>query len=288
VTTPDQVTGAAREETSAVAGTAAEESKAVAGTAKEQAGAVASTTAQAAGDVKDTAVEQASAVASETKQQVGNVVSQFRDQLSSQSQAQTQRAAGGLRALADQLHGLASGQPPQSGAVVDFVRGLGERVQQFAGQLESQGPQGLLDQTRSFSRRRPGGFLAGAALVGVAAGRLVKAATAGGSSNGGPSTGYSPPTPTYADTTYPTDTTYPSSGSLGTTTYDYGTDYAADYGTVGGGAPLSGVQSDSDLYVDRVDEATYSPTYIEPEGTGAGYETDPYRRGTTGSDPGRI
>lgn len=281
MTTPDQVTGAAREETSAVAGTAAEETKAVAGTAKEQASAVASTTAQAAGDVKDTAVEQASAVASETKQQVGNVVSELRDQLSTQSQAQTQRAAGGLRTVADQLHGLASGQPPQSGAVVDFVRGLAERVQSFAGQLESQGPQGLLDQTRSFARRRPGGFLAGAALVGVAAGRLVKGATAGGSSNGGPSTGYSA-TPTYPDTTYP------SAGSLGTTTYDYGTDYTGDYGTAGG-APLSGVQSDSDLYIDRVDETTYSPTYIEPEGTDTGYGTDPYRRGTTGSaDPGRI
>lgn len=271
MTSPEQVTGAAREETSAVAGTAAEETKAVADTAKDQASAVASTTAQAATEVKDTAKEQVSAVAGETKQQVGNVVGELRQQVSQQSEAQTQRAAGGLRTLADQLQGLANGQPPQSGPVLDFVRQVAEKVQSLASQIESQGPQGMLEQARGFARRRPGGFLAGAALAGAAAGRMVKGATGDSSPDQVPST-YSAGTRT---------TTVPDTTTQFDTSYDYGT---------ATGAPLSGVSSDTDLYVERPDESMpYSSTYSDPDATGIGYEPDPaYRPGGTGSDAGRI
>jgi hypothetical protein len=287
VTSPEQVTGTAREETSAVAGTAAAETQAVAGTAKDQASAVASTTAQAASEVKDTAKEQASAVATETKQQVGNVVGELRDQVSQQSQAQTQRAAGGLRTLADQLHGLANGQPPQSGAALDFVRQVAEKVQQFASHIESQGPEGLVAQARSFARRRPGGFLTGAALAGAAAGRMVKGATA-----------QSPSQDSTADT-YPGGMTTPVAAPGLDTSYDYGT---------ATGAPLTGVETETDLYLDRPGDALYvdstdetlyvdspddsmrhSGMYSDPDATGVGYEPDPaYRPGAPGSDAGRI
>jgi len=268
VTSPDQVTGMAREETSAVAGTAAEETKAVAGTVKDQAGAVASTTAQAAGEVKDTAKEQAGVVADETKQQVGNVVNELRGQVSAQSEVQTRRAVGGLRSIADQVRDLAEGKSPQSGQVADFLRQVADRVQRVAGQVESQGPAGLFEQARDFARRRPGGFLASAALAGAAAGRMVKGASAGGSSDS-PST-YRPETmsPTGTDTT----TTTPS--------YDYGT---------GAGTPLQADPSDSFYVQPTGDALPYSAEYGDPNPTAVDYETDPaYRSGSAGSDAGRI
>lgn len=264
MTSPDQVAGTAREETSAVAGTAAEESKAVAGTAKDQASAVASTTAQAAADVKDTAVEQAGAVATEAKQQAGNVVSEVRDQVAQQTQAQTQRAASGIRAIADQLRDLAEGRPPQSGPALDLIRSLADRAQSLASTVETQGPQGLLEQVRSFARRRPGGFLAAAALAGAAAGRMVKGATADGSSTSTPDTSYGVPDATYSD-------------MGGVPPYDYGT---------ATGTPLSGLENDS-LYVDPTAPATpYSGEYGDPNPTSVDYETDTSYR--SGSDAGRI
>jgi len=94
--------------------------------------------------------------------------------------------------------------------------------------LQNREPADLLEEVRSFARRKPGLFLLGAAAAGVLAGRLtsgVKAAHTDSGTSGRtdayPMTNYVDPAPTYADTT-------------ATTTY---TGTSAAYSTAGS-APL--------------------------------------------------
>lgn len=65
-----------------------------------------------------------------------------------------------------------------------------QRLADYAGQRD---PQQLLDEGRGFASRRPGAFLAGAALLGAMTGRLVKGSKAdsgpSGASGSGPGTG---------------------------------------------------------------------------------------------------
>jgi hypothetical protein len=86
-------------------------------------------------------------------------------------------------------------------------------VETFAGKLQNREPAELLEEIRSFARRKPGMFLLGAAAAGVLAGRLtsgVKAAHSDSGSSGGSAGGfqgqsnYVDPAPAYrAPTTTP-------------------------------------------------------------------------------------
>jgi hypothetical protein len=63
----------------------------------------------------------------------------------------------------------------------ELTREASGRIHDWAGWLESREPADLLDEIREFARRRPGVFLLGAALAGVAAGRLTRGAVAASS-----------------------------------------------------------------------------------------------------------
>jgi hypothetical protein len=114
--------------------------------------------------------------------------------------------------------------------------------------LQNREPAELLDDVRSFARRKPGLFLLGAAAAGVLAGRLTSGVKAAHSSsyssgNGGsagygsagygsagyaaPQTNYVDPAPTYSDYTATTD--YPAT-----------TDYTGTTGTSVGTTPGTG------------------------------------------------
>ena len=88
-------------------------------------------------------------------------------------------------------------------------------VESFADRLQNREPAELLDEVRSFARRKPGLFLLGAAAAGVLAGRLtsgVRAAHADSSGNGSAAgyraqTNYVDPAPTYSDYAATTTTT---------------------------------------------------------------------------------
>jgi hypothetical protein len=70
----------------------------------------------------------------------------------------------------------------QSGIAGDLVREVASRTRKVASWLDSREPGDLLDEVRGFARRKPGVFLAGAAVAGVLAGRLTRGvAQAGGS-----------------------------------------------------------------------------------------------------------
>ncbi|MYT80909.1 hypothetical protein YW3DRAFT_07337 [Streptomyces sp. MnatMP-M77] len=128
-----------------------------------------------AGDVAGTAKEQAVDVAGEATARAQDVAGELRSQLEEQARSQTQRLAENVRRLADDLHDMSSSTDSDSPAA-GAVKKIADRGHQAASRLEDRGPGGLLSDMQDFARRRPGAFLAGAALAGFATARLAKGA----------------------------------------------------------------------------------------------------------------
>lgn len=139
--------------------------------AKARAAEVGSHANDAAHDVASTAVDQAQQVKAETVRQARNLFSEATDQLSAQAGSQTQRLSGNLRDLGDELRQMADAGH-QGGTARELAHQAAERAHQVAGYLEGRQPDALLDDLRSYARRRPGAFLAGAAVLGLVAGRV--------------------------------------------------------------------------------------------------------------------
>jgi ElaB/YqjD/DUF883 family membrane-anchored ribosome-binding protein len=199
--------------------------------AKDEARNVGQTAAQAGSQVASTAADQAKEVVGEAKNQAQGLIQQGRSQLRQQTVSQQHKAAEGLQAVVSQLRGMANGEAPAPGPVRDALEQATGYVEQFANRLQNREPADLLDDVRSFARRKPGTFLLGAALAGVLAGRLtsgVKAAHSNGSSTTGgqqyrtgyTQTNYVDPAPaysSYAETTgYETTTGYSGTATTGT------------------------------------------------------------------------
>jgi vacuolar-type H+-ATPase subunit H len=147
--------------------------------AKDQAREVAQSAGEQAGEVRDSVVEQASHVADEVKTQGREVLERTKVQVRRQGEAQAQQVAGSLRKLSEQAQALADGRAEEAGPVLDYVRQASARLQGMASRVEERGAQGLLQDLEDFGRRRPGTFLAGAALAGFVVGRVVRSASAG-------------------------------------------------------------------------------------------------------------
>ena len=62
----------------------------------------------------------------------------------------------------------------RSGLASDAAREVANRVRSFGQQLDGREPTELLDDLRSFARRRPGMFLAGSVIAGVVVGRFLR------------------------------------------------------------------------------------------------------------------
>jgi hypothetical protein len=195
---------------------------------------VGETAVQAGSQVAATATDQAKEVVQETQRQAKDLLEQGRTQVKDQVVSQQQKAGQSLSSLAQELRALADGSSQGApGPARDLLQQASSTVENFASMLQNREPAQLLDDVRSFARRKPGLFLLGAAAAGVLAGRLtsgVKAAhsDSGPSGNGtgyGAQTNYVDPTPAYADTT-----------TTGTTTSTY-TGTGSGY-TTAGSAPL--------------------------------------------------
>jgi hypothetical protein len=145
----------------------------VATVAKDQAGQVGQTAAQAGGQVAQTTKEQAQNVAGEATQQARDLIGEARWQVREQAGTQKGRAVDGLRTLGDELHQMAQ-QGGGSGIATEVARQAAQRAQGLADHLDRHEPADLLDQVRAYARRRPVAFLAGAAVLGVLAGRMTR------------------------------------------------------------------------------------------------------------------
>jgi len=165
-------------------------------TAQDKAGEGIGLVSEKATDAAATAKERAGDVAGEASARARDVAGELRDQLQDQARAQTRRLAQNVRRLADELGDM--GESGKEGSpATNAVKQMSDRGRSLAARLEDRGPQGLVSDLQDFARRRPGVFLAGAALAGFATARLgkgVKSASTGTASPAdGGATGRSSP-----------------------------------------------------------------------------------------------
>jgi len=144
---------------------------------KQQGAEVADTAKQAGAQVAGTVKEQAGQVTEEAKNQAKQLLSQAQGELSEQAATTQRRVSEGLHALADELTGMAKNSE-QDGPATDLARQAADKAHQAAGWLSDRDPGSLLNEVRSFARRKPGTYLALALGAGVLAGRLTRGLTA--------------------------------------------------------------------------------------------------------------
>jgi len=134
-------------------------------------------TKESSAHVAQTAKQEVSRVAGEAKSQAQSLSGQARSQVSGKVEEQKSKAVGMLRTTADELHSL-SREQEQSTMTTELIRRTAEQAQSVAGYLDKKGAPEIIEDVRSFARRRPGVFLLAAAVAGAVAGRIVKGAMA--------------------------------------------------------------------------------------------------------------
>lgn len=151
------------------------------------------------------ATDEVKNVAAEVTNQARDLLAELRTQVGEQSGVQKQRLVEVLGTFTDELKQMAEAGGG-SGTATELVRQLASRTQSLRDQLDGHEPTQLLDQGRGVARRRPGAFLLGALVAGVAAGRLTRGAKAASSS------GTETAAPLYGTTQPPVTTTYTPAG----------------------------------------------------------------------------
>lgn len=147
-------------------------------------------------EVAGAAREGAAEVIQETAAQGRHLYEKAKDQAAGETGAQVRRMAAGLRRIADDLRHMSDEAKPDSPAA-SLVRQAADRGHLLADRLDRQGPGELMDEVKDFARRRPGLFLAGAALAGFAASRVGRGIGAADSTPQRAGEEIPPPAPTY-------------------------------------------------------------------------------------------
>ena len=148
-----------------------EQSEGMAGKAKEMAG-----QAREAGQhVAQVSKDEAGRVVGEAGRQMRDMLDRTRSQVMDEAGAQQDRVATGLRSASDELSSMGD-SVEEPGMATQLVRAAGERTREIAEWLEGRDPASLMDEARAYARRRPGMFLAIAAVAGIALGRITRAA----------------------------------------------------------------------------------------------------------------
>jgi hypothetical protein len=172
--------------------------------------------------VTETAREQARTVLGEARGQARQAADRMRLRVTDEANTQSRRFSENLRSWSDELASMAESGKPDSPAR-DIVHQIAASGRQAAGYLDQHGVRGALDDIQAFARRRPGAFLAGAALAGFALARATKAA----SSQSGEEPGRGPQAPTRPQTT-------PTYARERQGTYEPTEPYQSEFGVQGG------------------------------------------------------
>lgn len=219
---------------------------------KQAASAVAKDAKESTMGVASTAASEIKDVAADAGTQLRQLLGQLGSEASDQAAGQTQRAVDGLRSLGDELSGMADSQQDSSGLASDLARQGASRLGSAADWLDGRQPGDILDEVRSFARRRPGAFIAGAAVLGLIGGRLTRGLTADSSSGSGESAGAGSDftAPGFAGQT----------GSAGTYAGGTATGYATGYGdaTAYAASPVDLAGTDPTRVDAGIDPATYT------------------------------
>jgi hypothetical protein len=153
-----------------------EEAKEAAGTAKGE-----------SRHVADVAKGEARHVVDESRQQAKSLLDDARGQVDEQSRQQRDRLVTTLRSFGDDLEKMANGEQAGGGMAQDVARQVADRARELSSRMDGREPTELLEEVRSFARRKPGTFLLGALAAGVVAGRVSRGARDAQSQSGGSS-----------------------------------------------------------------------------------------------------
>jgi hypothetical protein len=129
--------------------------------------------AQAGKHTADVAKDQARNMTAEVGRQGKDLLRQAQSELRDQAGQQQQRLASGMHALSDELSSMAQ-NASQPAVAADLARQAAGRTRDMAQWLDGRDPEQLVEELKSFARRRPGAFLALAAATGLLAGRLTR------------------------------------------------------------------------------------------------------------------
>lgn len=162
---------------------------------KDKASDVKSEGKQAAGQLAQTATEHAHEVKDETARQVRDLAGEARQQLTSQVGQQHRSLVTNMRSLSSELGTMADKGSEESGVATELVGQARDRIDGLADWLDGREPGQILDEVRSYARRRPGMFLVGALAAGVVAGRLTRGVVAAHTSDDASSLGGTAPQP---------------------------------------------------------------------------------------------
>lgn len=172
--TPAAAKRTATREASRVTSTAADQATQVKSTAARQGKVVARTATEDVRDLAGSVRNQAEQVKGEVAGQARELLADARSQVQEQADIQTGRLARALFQVGGQAVALSEGQPEQSGPLADYAEQAANWLDTCASQIEERGLEGLASDVVDFARRRPGMFLAGAAVVGLGVGRLIR------------------------------------------------------------------------------------------------------------------
>ncbi|WP_345750800.1 hypothetical protein [Microbacterium rhizophilus] len=236
--------------------------------AKHEAAEVKDTAKQEAGHVVDTAKQEASNVAHEAKSQAKHVYAQTRRELTDQAATQQQRVAEGLRSIGDELQSMARGSE-NPGMATEFVQQASTRLSDASSWLSQRDPGSLLNEVKSFARRKPGVFIAGALVAGLAAGRLTRALAENAKDEHDSGTGAANPTPGGEGARGAFGSGTPSPAGMSTAVDQTGAGAAYGAGAAGVAATSSGGYGDatSEYPTEGYDPAAYPTAGAESEPT---------------------
>ena len=108
---------------------------------------------------------------------VGDTVGPKAEDIANRSKAAGADAVAGVARTAE---ALADTVAPNSPAIAEYVRGAGQKIDRLASDLRDKKVGDLLSSAAEFGRSQPVIMLAGAALIGFALSRVVKAGVATG------------------------------------------------------------------------------------------------------------
>jgi len=163
----------------------------------ERAAEVKETSTAAGQHVAGVTKEELHKVGTESKRQAKDLYRQTQHELADQAAAQQKRVASGIRSLGDEFGSMAdSSENP--GVASDLAHQAASRAAGVADWLDQRDPGSLLNEVKGFARRRPGTFIAIAAVAGVLAGRLTRSVVADAQESTTETAAASGPTGTHA------------------------------------------------------------------------------------------
>lgn len=147
-------------------------------TAEEQARGVAQEGVEGGKHVASVAADQAKEVVSQAGSQAQALLAEAKAELMEQAASQKDRVADQLHTLAKEFGSMASSSD-QDGLASDLAEQASRQVGTVAHWVSEREPGSLVGELKDFARAKPGMFLAVAAGIGLAAGRMTRGVKAG-------------------------------------------------------------------------------------------------------------